>query len=217
LFDDFCPLVKDKLSLKMFTRKDARERLGDARWRGNTPYFFTARRLVPRTGVDTLVRAAAWLKSAGAPAFRVMIAGQGPMAEAYQRLANESGVAQEVHFMGPVSEEQLKIAHRAADCFVLPTRELECFGLVILEAYASGTPVIATPVGAIPELMAPSPEGLAAGNTPEALGDRMLAFLRRGGADDVQSRMLAAFASGYEKNKILDRLEALVMGGEALR
>jgi glycosyltransferase involved in cell wall biosynthesis len=41
--------------------------------------------------------------------------------------------------------------YQAADFFVLPTRELEGFGLVILEAMACGTPVLGTPIGAIPE------------------------------------------------------------------
>src|SRR5262249_40901914 len=101
------------------------------------------------------------------------------------------------------------------DCFVLPTRELECFGLVIVEAFASGTPVIATPIGAIPELMAPAPEGLARDNSPEALGERILAFLRSGGQRDAaHAAKYVAFAKNYEKTKILDRLEVLVMGGE---
>jgi glycosyltransferase involved in cell wall biosynthesis len=215
---EVCPgYAESRPEMLSISRKEARRQLGDAHWLENLPYFFTARRLVPRTGVDALVRAAAGLKKAGAPAFRVMIAGQGPMAEDYRKLASELGVAQEVNFMGSITEERLKIAHRAADCFILPTRDLECFGLVVLEAYASGTPVIATPVGAIPELMGPSPEGLAERNTPEALCERMLAFLRRGAADDTQVQKLVEFAAGYERNKVLDRLEALVMGGEALR
>jgi len=41
----------------------------------------------------------------------------------------------------------------AADAFVLPTVELECFGLIAMEAFASGRPVLAIPVGAIPEIV----------------------------------------------------------------
>ena len=43
--------------------------------------------------------------------------------------------------------------YAAGDAFVLPTAELECFGLIALEAMACGRPVLATPVAAIPEIM----------------------------------------------------------------
>jgi glycosyltransferase involved in cell wall biosynthesis len=211
-----CPGYADaREDLLALSRHDARRKLPAGLWSDNVPYFFTARRLVPRTGVDALIRAAAWIKNTDRASFRVMIAGQGPLSDEYKALSRQLCVADEVRFLGSISEEELRLSHRAADCFVLPTRELECFGLVILEAFASGTPVIATPIGAIPELMAPAPEGLARDNSPEALGERMLAFLRSGGQRDAaHAAKYVAFAKNYEKTKILDRLEVLVMGGE---
>ncbi len=60
----------------------------------------------------------------------------------------------------------------AADAFVLPTSELECFGLPVLESLACGRPVLAAPVGAIPELLRPfEPAWLADGSSPEAIAD----------------------------------------------
>jgi glycosyltransferase involved in cell wall biosynthesis len=47
----------------------------------------------------------------------------------------------------------LPLAYAACDAFVLPTAELECFGLIALEALSAGRPVLATPVGAIPEII----------------------------------------------------------------
>jgi glycosyltransferase involved in cell wall biosynthesis len=60
-----------------------------------------------------------------------------------------------VHFLGHIPEEDLPQMYQASDFFVLPTRKLEGFGLVILEAMASGTPVLGTPIGGIPEVIGP--------------------------------------------------------------
>jgi glycosyltransferase involved in cell wall biosynthesis len=60
--------------------------------------------------------------------------------------------------------------YEAADYFLLPTRSLECFGLIILEAYGYGLPVLATDVAAIPELVAAvSPQMLVTPDDVEAM------------------------------------------------
>src|SRR5207249_11624167 len=56
-------------------------------------------------------------------------------------------------FLGFIPDETLPSYYHAADVFVLPTRELEGFGLVTVEALACGTPVLGTPVGATPEVL----------------------------------------------------------------
>ena len=65
------------------------------------------------------------------------------------------GLDKHVTFLGFVPDADLPRYYQAADVFVLPTRELEGFGLVTAEALACGTPVLGTPVGATPELLEP--------------------------------------------------------------
>src|SRR5207245_6499995 len=90
------------------------------------------------------------------------------------------GVAAPVRFLGFVPEADLPLYYQAADCFVLPTRELEGFGLVTVEALACGTPVLGTPIGATPELLDPLDPGLVFdATTPEAIGERLVEFLNR--------------------------------------
>jgi glycosyltransferase involved in cell wall biosynthesis len=55
--------------------------------------------------------------------------------------------------LGRISDLELPLAYAACDAFVLPTAELECFGIIALEALSAGRPVLATPVGAIPEVI----------------------------------------------------------------
>lgn len=117
----------------------------------------TARRLVPRSGVDVLVRAAAEL--AGDPEraapITVVVAGAGPELGALQALAAELGAP--VRFLGETSDAALVDLYRAADVAVVPSRVLEGFGLVVLEALACGTPVVVSAVDGLTEAVAGLP------------------------------------------------------------
>jgi glycosyltransferase involved in cell wall biosynthesis len=120
-------------------------------WNTDLPVFFTLRRLEARMGLDTLIEAAALLARHGR-GFRVLIGGSGSLRDRLEQLVVDREVADVVRFLGRIPEEDLPRCYAAADCFVLPTRTLECFGLIVLESFAAGTPVIASNVAAIPEL-----------------------------------------------------------------
>src|SRR5439155_3903477 len=131
---------------------------------------------VPRMGPDTLVEATALLAEKGREC-RVVIGGEGPERQPLEILALERGISDRVAFLGRISEQQVSDSYAAADCFVLPTRALECFGLIVLEAYASGLPVVGVPVGSIPEVMGPEFSAwIADDNQPVALAQRMEDF-----------------------------------------
>ncbi|MFC4451727.1 glycosyltransferase family 4 protein [Halorussus aquaticus] len=114
--------------------------------------FLTVRRLSPRMGHGMLLRAFARL-ARERPDVHLHVAGDGPLREELERTAADLGVADRVTFLGYVPDEDLPRAYATADCFVLPTRRLEGFGLATLEALASGTPVVATPVGGTTEIL----------------------------------------------------------------
>jgi glycosyltransferase involved in cell wall biosynthesis len=147
-------------------RHAARRILGLA----DRPTLVTVRRLVRRMGIDLLINALALLPAAGRP--QLAIAGIGPDRDELQQLAAALGVADDVVFLGRVADADLPVLYRAGDLCVVPTRELEGYGYVVLESYASGTPVLATSVGGLldvvggfdPErLVAPDAEAIAAG------------------------------------------------------
>ncbi|MBC7109711.1 MAG: glycosyltransferase family 4 protein [Archaeoglobi archaeon] len=75
------------------------------------------------------------------------------------------GIEERVVFTGHVSEEKLSEIYRMADIFVLPSITSEAFGIVLLEAMASGVPVIASDTGGIREIISGSGAGLLV--TPE--------------------------------------------------
>ncbi len=116
--------------------------------------ILTIRGLIPRTGVDNLIRAYAELAGTH-PDTELHIGGDGPEKEHLQRLSSDLGISDRVRMLGYIPENKLANRYRSCDLFVLPTRSLEGFGLVTLEALACGIPVLATPVGGIPEVLKP--------------------------------------------------------------
>lgn len=86
------------------------------------------------------------------PDVRLLIAGVGPKRRAYEQLAQELGVAGRVVFLGDIPQVELKNYYGAADVLVLAS-EREGWPNVLLESMACGTPVIATKVSGIPEIV----------------------------------------------------------------
>jgi glycosyltransferase involved in cell wall biosynthesis len=111
---------------------------------------FTVRRLFYRNGLDTLLDAVAELR--GRENLHVVIGGSGPeRAEIEERIRRDA--LANVHVIGFIPDDDLPDYYRAADVFVLPTRTAEGFGLVIMEAAATGVPSIATDSGAPREIV----------------------------------------------------------------
>jgi glycosyltransferase involved in cell wall biosynthesis len=107
--------------------------------------------LLERKGVKDLLHAVA------APSLRAQdivltMAGGGPV-DQYRAMARQLGIADRVSFTGWVSQDEARSLMVNADALILPAYD-EGLPLVILEALASATPVICTPVGSIPEVLA---------------------------------------------------------------
>lgn len=132
--------------------------------------LFTVRNLEPRMGLDGLIRAVALVRKD--LDVRLVIGGKGILRAHLEDLVNALGLGGIVGFAGLISEADLPSYYQAADGFVLPTRELEGFGLVTVEALACGTPVLGTPVGATPEILSPlAPELLTRDASAEAIAE----------------------------------------------
>ena len=177
-------------------------------WNVDCPVFFTLRRLQNRMGLETLVDACLLLAQRGLK-FRTLIGGGGPLRETLQERINSAGMQQSVVLLGRLPEEQLADCYAAADCFVLPTKALECFGLIVLEAFACNTPVIASNVAAIPELAErQGREWMFEPGDVRQLADRMQAFLELRLKPSVDLR---AVAMGYDKLKVLAEWERVLL------
>lgn len=123
-------------------------------------------RLVPQKDIGTLLRGFA-LFAGRCPQTRLIIVGAGPLDGVLRHRAEALGIARHVVWAG--FREDIAAVMRAFDVFAL-TSVYEGLGLVLLEAMAARRPVVATRVGAIPEVVAEGETGLLVGpGEPEAL------------------------------------------------
>ena len=92
------------------------------------------------------------------PEYGLVIAGDGPDRAAFEALARQCGVSGRVRFVGSLSQQDLRRYYCAADGLVLASSR-EGWPNVLLEAMACGTPVIATAVGGVPEIVTSTDAG----------------------------------------------------------
>lgn len=141
--------------------------------------LLAVRNLVARMGLDRLIQAMAQVEKEH-PDVLVLIGGSGPLRQELERLIADLHLTHRVRLLGFIAEEELPHYYQAADMVLMPTHELEGFGLVTVEALACGTPVIGTPVGAIPEVLARLDPGLLAkGSDPDSLALAINVILSR--------------------------------------
>jgi glycosyltransferase involved in cell wall biosynthesis len=115
------------------------------------PYILALGRVVEKKGFDLLLEAFAAI-DVGERTADVVIAGVGPALDDLRRLALDLGIDGQVHFAGRLGRDEVAGAMAGATLFVMPSR-LEPFGIVILEAWRSGTAVVATNRGGAPEFV----------------------------------------------------------------
>ncbi|GAB3248699.1 glycosyltransferase [Chitinimonas naiadis] len=114
-------------------------------------HLVVARNLEPLYDNETALRAFA-LVHAHTPATRLTIAGSGPEAERLQALAEELGLQAVVHFAGRLDREAMAALYRDADVMLNPSLA-DNMPNSVLEAMASGVPVVSTDVGGIPYIV----------------------------------------------------------------
>jgi phosphatidylinositol alpha-1,6-mannosyltransferase len=125
-------------------------------------------RLQRRKGHDLAIRAVQMLRDEGL-GIRYVIAGDGEEKAALQKLAGELGLSDVVLFAGRVPDDELPAYYAACDIFLMPNREepsdFEGFGIVFLEAAASGKPVIAGRSGGAADAVLEGVTGLLVSGT----------------------------------------------------
>jgi phosphatidylinositol alpha-1,6-mannosyltransferase len=196
-------------------RHDARRALGLPT---HAPLVVSISRLVPRKGMDTLVRAAARLRH-DVPDLVVAIAGSGRDRPRLERLVHETGAP--ARFLGRVPDDALPALYGCADVFAMLCRtrwlgfEQEGFGIVFVEAAAAGVPQVAGASGGAAEAVAHGETGLVVDqpDDPAAVAEAIGALLSdpvRRAAMGIAARRRAETEFAYDA--LAARLGAAIEG-----
>lgn len=141
-------------------------------------YVFAVGRLMSHKGFDVLVEAFAQF-SEKFPAVDLLIAGDGPDIENLRRVVERMNLDGHVFWLGKVSSEQVASLMQGSDFIVIPSRR-EPFGIVALEALATGRPIIVSRVGGLVEAVCDAQVNWVEPGNVQALATAMIAL---GGAN----------------------------------
>ncbi|HYK10824.1 MAG TPA: glycosyltransferase family 4 protein [Gemmatimonadales bacterium] len=127
------------------------------------PWILTVARIEWHKGIDTMIKAMPAIRAAH-PGARYAIAGAGPRQPQLEELARETGVADAVRFLGPVSDADLPALYNSADLYVGASRRhdllVEGFGISLVEASASGLAVVGGRSGGVPDAVRDGETGI---------------------------------------------------------
>ncbi|MBN9326708.1 MAG: glycosyl transferase family 1 [Cellulomonas sp. 73-145] len=184
-------------------------------------YVLYLSRLAHAKGVDDLIEAYAASRSAGS--VELVVAGNGPQAEALHSLAATTAVAERIRFLHDVDDDEKAHLMAGARAFALPSKSMpeftETFGIALVESMLScGGPVITTDVGGIGEAV-----GDTALIVPQADPPALAAALDRAvlGMSDVERESMAeqalAHARQFDRMPVLDAILGRVAEVRAAR
>jgi glycosyltransferase involved in cell wall biosynthesis len=151
--------------------------------------------LVPIKGLDTLVAAWRILLGAGevGPEDRLIFIGDGPLRARLQQESKTPGLDGTMRLVGPLPQSEIASWMRAASVLCLSSHQ-EGMPNVVVEALASGLPVVATAVGGIPDIVRPEINGyLAANGDARHLAEALARALTR----KWDARQIAATVADY--------------------
>lgn len=149
------------------------------------PVIMGVGRFVEKKGFTYLVQAAADLKQRGVP-FKVKLIGSGPLEAQLKEQVKNRGLSDDFDFLGQRSTEEVRATMAASDVVVVPSittdnGDMEGLPVVIMEAMASGIPVVASNHSGIPEIVIPGSTGdLTPERDPVAIAKAIESVLSNG-------------------------------------
>lgn len=175
-----CPIgiVPNGVDVKKFQIPKSKYQINSKIQNPKVQTIITISRLVPKNGIDTLIKSTKELKSLIPNSkFLIQIVGSGPDENKLKKLTKDLGVDNVVEFVGEVNPDNIPKYLASADIFVRPSRS-EGLGNSFLEAMAAGLPIIGTPVGGIVDFLKDGETGLFSKvDDPKSLAEKIQLLL----------------------------------------
>lgn len=173
--------------------------------------LITSRRLVRRTSVDILIEAFAKAKDKLKKPTTLVIVGKGPMKKELENLAKALSVDDKIIFTGFVDEEDFPEYYRCCDLFIMPSQQLEGFGLSTVEAMACGIPAIGTDIGGTPEILSKfDPSLIIKGSDETVIAEKICDYINTFPHEELKSKAHHCLMDNFTWEKHTDRLEKFI-------
>ena len=184
-----CEVVPTGVDCKRFTPEKYDKKFLERFGLGGKRVLLHVGRLSLEKRLDIVLEAMSKL-SAQVPDLRLLVVGTGPATESYKRRVKELGLSEKVVFAGFLPDDELPVAYASCEALIISST-FETQGLVVLEALASGTPVVGIRDRAIPEFVRGGKNGCLF--DPDSCAEAILRCLDRG-----DSMMMSAVSSARE-------------------
>lgn len=159
-------------------------------------------------GIPVLLKALLVLQKQGVP-FQAVFVGEGNLREGFQLTARGFGLSHAVRFVGRATEQTLPFFYNMADVLVLPsTHQNEAFGMVLLEAFASGVPVIASDLPGVRTVASKAGVTFSPGSHTD-LADAIAEYLAMPDAGEWRTKARMVAETEYQWPRVIDRLEEI--------
>lgn len=172
------------------------------------PTLLFVGRLERRKGLEQLIRAFIRLKTRRGDV-RLLVVGEGPERDRCQALV-PARLRSDVVFLGRVGQDDLPRFYRSADVFVAPALGGESFGIVLIEAMAAGTPVVASDIPGYRSVVRDDLHGrLVPPGDPSALAEALESLLDNPSRRRAMGQEAQRHVQGYDWSAVAARLRTL--------
>ena len=172
--------------------------------------LLTVRNLVPRMGIENLLKSMALVTKERDDIY-LIIGGVGSLERKLKQLTSKLNLNKFVRFEGFIPEEHLSLYYQSADVFILPTKFLEGFGLVTLEALSSGLPVLGTPVGGTKEILGKlDPFLLFPDTSPESMANSISRYIKYPRLEELGKRCREFVVRNYSWDNAITEFDKLI-------
>lgn len=165
------------------------------------PLLLTVSRMAQEKNIAFLLESLALYKRKYGKPFRMLMVGEGPERKAYERMAIDLGLEQEVCFTGKVPNQEITPYFAAADVFLFASKT-ETQGIVLLEAFAGQTPVIAVEASGVKDLVRSGVNGVLTEENTEQFAKELSVLLESGRIREQMAENACRTALAYTEEAV---------------
>lgn len=167
----------------------------------NIPLLLTVSRMAQEKNIEFLLKSLVIFKQRYGKPFRMLMVGDGNDRETYERLSAKLGLEREVFFTGKISNQDVAAYFAAADVFCFASKT-ETQGIVILEAFAGNTPVVAVEASGVKDLVKSGLNGILTEENPEQFAGELYLLLQTEAIRERMAKSAFLTALSYREESV---------------